>query len=90
MFPDPDTIDKEINQEIIELIKIKINEKNLTFYDMLQYFEKQIESMDYKRAIISAYYITNIIKNKTENEQKDIVLNLKLALESCKNSDSLS
>ena len=74
-FPDPNQVDPEINNEIKTMIVNLVNSKKLDLFTMLSYFEDKLKEKDQKRALISAYYITNTVlnSNKTNSEKEDII-----------------
>lgn len=69
-FPDPSTVDREKNKEIMDLIREEFKTKGqMEFHDMIKYFEISIGSKDKERSIISAFYCTNaILSNKNMND----------------------
>ncbi len=70
-FPHPDTISKEINIDIVNLIKKMIDSKTLTFHDMLKVLERMIEKNDYERSMICAYYCVNTLLNDKYTNKYD-------------------
>lgn len=70
-FPHPDTISKDINKEIMDLIKKFIETKQLTFHGMLEVLERLIDKNEYERSIICAYYCVNTLLNDKHTNKYD-------------------
>ena len=73
-FPKPDTISKDIDNEIRNIIEEQFKMKTLDFHVMLKYLEDIIEQKNLSKANICAYYITNVVLttsffNKLQKEQ---------------------
>ena len=85
IFPEPDTICKQTNQEIRQLITDQIkNNGKIQFYDMLKFFNKAIDDHNFKKASISAYYCTNALlsnQNMTGDDKAEVILSLRSRIE---------
>ena len=87
-FENPELISKEVNEEIVNLIKDLISKKQLDFFKMLSYFEDKILKKDIIRSKISAYYCTNVIlsSNKTNSEKMELIRGIKEELDNLINN----
>lgn len=75
-LPDPETVSPEFNKEIKDFLKNVFETKGkLEFYDASEYFTMKLEEKDLPRALISGYYLINMImwSKKTENEKKELI-----------------
>jgi hypothetical protein len=92
-FPEPDTISKNLNKEIRSIISLKVEQKSLEFFDILSTIELAVADNDYEKAVIYAYYCTNIMNNKAganQEEKDDLISFLKKCLEKIKPKDYVS
>ena len=73
-FPEPKSVNEEKTKEIMGLIEeqFKVSGK-IEFFDMLKFFEMNINNKDVEGAKISAYFCTNaLISNKYEKNSDKI------------------
>lgn len=75
-FPHPSKVSDEIDKEIKCLMEEKIDKRSLTFYDMLEFFDKMINDKDIERSKISGYYCTNVLMNNSDigdDDKREII-----------------
>ncbi len=63
-FPNPITINLKRNEEIRNLMASSIQNKQLTFFDMVSYLEKMVENKDKEGSMICGYYLCNTVINQ--------------------------
>lgn len=73
-FPEPKSVNEEKTKAIMSLIEEQFNESGkIEFFDMLKFFEMNINNKDVEGAKISAYFCTNaLISNKREKNSDKI------------------
>jgi hypothetical protein len=71
-FPLPSAVSKEINDEIMDLIRHELaTNKQISFFDMMAFLELAIEEKNYKKSQICAYYCVNVINNNNTMSEID-------------------
>lgn len=75
-LPDPETISPELNKEIKDFIKKIFETKGrLEFYDASEYFTLKLQEKDLPRAMITGYYLNNMImwSKKSDKEKMELM-----------------
>lgn len=62
-FPEPDSVDPDINKEIINRMKIMIERQELSLYSFLDNIEHTLNNNKFKEALILSYYCYNVMKD---------------------------
>lgn len=78
LFPEPDTISVEVNNEVKKIIRDLFKEKGqIQFFDVIQYLEKAKEDRNLVLCQIIAYYACNIVMNNKSmpNDEKILIIN---------------
>ncbi len=76
-FPNPETIDKELNIQVKQIIiNLFNNNGSINFHDLVTQIEDAVSSKNYTLAKIISYYCTNAIINEPSlslSEKNDII-----------------
>ena len=75
-FPEPQTVDIKINQEISSWMDSQLKSTGkILFYDCMDAFEQTLETKDINRAKIIAYYITkSLLKSTMPVDKRDEII----------------